>query len=353
MIVYILIAVLVFGLLIFVHELGHFLAARALGVQVNEFALGMGPAIFQKKKGVTTYSLRWIPIGGFCAMEGEDEDTGNPKAFSTAKTWKRFIILIAGSASNFLAGLLILIVLYSTAAGFATPVISGFFENSTVSEETGLMEGDELSRIDGRRVFIYSDVSMLLARNSTGVFDLEVIRDGEKVKLEQVPLTLREYEIDGVKSMKYGLYFAHEDNSLSMCLKQSWLTAADFSRLVWMGLSDLIQGVVGIDDMSGPVGIVSVIAQTGEASETSVAAAMNISYFAAFLAVNLAVMNMLPIPALDGGRVFFLLVAWVIKKITRKEINPKYEGYIHAVCMVLLLAFIAFITLKDILKLIG
>lgn len=348
MIVYVLVAVFVFGILIFVHELGHFLAARASGVHVNEFALGMGPVIFQKTKGETTYSLRAVPIGGFCAMEGENEDSGDPRGLVVAKPWKRFLILIAGSAFNFLAGLLILLVIYSTAAGFSTPVIAGFFENSTIAEETGLQEGDTLHRIDGKRVYIYSDVSTLLARNSTGVFDLEVKRDGRTVKLEQVAMPLREYEIDGVKTLKYGLYFAAAENSVGATLKQTWLTAVDFSRLVWMGLGDLVNGIVGFEDMSGPVGIVSLIAQTGEASETVGAAALNIAYFAAFLAVNLSVMNMLPIPALDGGRVFFLLVSCLVEKIIGRQIDPKYEGYIHAVGMILLLVFIAVITLKDI-----
>lgn len=351
MFVYILVAILVFGILIFVHELGHFIAAKASGVQVNEFAICMGPAIFQKTVGETTYSLRCIPIGGYCAMEGEDENTGNPRAFTAAKVWKRFLILIAGSFMNFLAGLLILIIIYSTASGFSTPVISGFFEDSAIAQETGLQEGDVLYRIDGRRVYIYSDISMLMARNTTGVFDLTVKRDGRVVNLENVPLSPREFEIDGVKSMKYGLHFSKKENSVSATLENAWYTAIDFSRMVWMGLSDLISGIVGIDDMSGPVGIVTVIAQTGESSETVSDAALNISYFSAFLAVNLAVMNMLPIPALDGGRAFFLLVTWCVEKITKKKIDPKYEGYIHAACMVLLFAFIGFITLKDILKL--
>jgi len=353
LILYIFIAVLVFGLLVFVHELGHFLAARASGVQVNEFSIGMGPAVFQKTKGDTVYSLRCIPIGGFCAMEGEDENSGNPKAFTSAKTWKRFVILAAGSAMNFLAGILALLVVYSTAAGFAVPVISGFFENSDISQQTGLAVGDELHSIDGKRVFIYSDVSMLLARNSTGVFDLEVIREGEKISLQDVPMAPKEYEVDGVKSLKYGLYFSFAENSLSAVLKNTWYTAVDFARLVWLGLSDLVTGIVGLDDMSGPVGIVSVMAQTGQASKTAADAAVNLAYFSAFLAVNLAVMNMLPIPALDGGRVFFLLVTWVAEKMTGKKIDPKYEGYIHAAGMILLLGFIAFITLKDILKLFG
>lgn len=349
---YILVAILVFGVLIFVHELGHFLAAKASGVQVNEFAVGMGPAIFKKTAGETTYALRCIPMGGYCAMEGEDEDTGNPRAFTAARVWKRFIILIAGSFMNFLAGFLILIFIFSTAAGFSVPVISGFFEGSTISEQTGLQEGDELYRIDGRRVFIYSDVSMLLSRNPTGVFDLEVKRGGTVVKLDDVPMQLQEFEIDGVKTMKYGMYFSLEENSFAATLKHAWNTALDFCRMVWMGLSDLVSGIVGIDDMSGPVGIVTVIAQTGQASETTSDAVLNISYFAAFLAVNLAVMNLLPIPALDGGRALFLLLTWVLEKITRKKINPKYEGYIHAACMVLLFGFIGFITLKDIWKLI-
>ena len=352
MIVYILVAVLIFGVLIFVHEMGHFLAARASGVQVNEFALGMGPAIWKRTKGETIYSLRCIPIGGFCAMEGEDETTDNPRAFSAAKTWKRFVILIAGSAVNFLAGLLILIVLFSTAAGFSTTKIAGFMEGSLLAEETGLQTGDEIYRIDGKRVFIYSDISMLLSRNTTGVFDLEVIRNGERVKLQQTPLRLQEFEVDGTKSMRYGLYFAAEEFTVGGLLKYAWLSAVDFGRLVWMGLADLLTGLVGVDDMSGPVGIVSVIAQTGEASETARDAAVNIAYFAAFLAINLAVMNMLPIPALDGGRAFLLLITWIVEKLIGRKIDPKYEGYIHAAGMILLLGFIAFITLKDILKLI-
>ena len=353
MILYVLVAFLVFGVLIFVHELGHFLAARASGVQVNEFALGMGPAIFQKKKGETVYSLRIIPVGGFCAMEGEDEESDNPRAFARAKTWKRLVILVAGSAMNFLAGFLILLVVFSTATGFAVPVISGFFEGSKLSEETGLQVGDTLHAIDGKRVLVYSDVAMLLSRNTTGIFDLEVLRDGEKIKLEQVPMTLREFEVNGVKSLKYGMMFSSVEATFATTVKYAWYNALDFSRLVWMGLADLISGFVSVDEMSGPVGIVSVIAETGTSSETTADAVLNISYLAAFLAVNLAVMNMLPIPALDGGRVFFLLVTAAIELISRKKVDPKYEGYIHAVGMVLLLGFIAFVTLKDILKLFG
>ena len=344
-------AVLIFGVLIFVHELGHFLVAKRTGVQVNEFALCMGPTLWSKKWGETTYSLRAIPIGGFCAMEGEDEDSENPRAFTSAAVWKRFYILIAGSAMNFLAGLLILVIIFSFAAGFTSTTLSGFTDGATIAEETGLQEGDTFYRIDGQRVYFFQDISLLLNRNSTGNYALEVIRDGKVTDLGTVPMIPKEFDFDGEKRLAYGLKFVAREKSVGAVLEEAWFSSIYFCRLVWMGLGDLVSGMVGLDDMSGPVGIVSQIAQTGKNSATATDAALNIAYFAAFLAVNLAVMNMLPIPALDGGRAFFLLISAAIEKITKKKISPKFEGYIHAAGMLLLLGFIALITLKDIVKL--
>jgi len=348
---YVLLSLLVFGILIFVHELGHFLTAKAAGVQVNEFALGMGPAIIKRTYGETTYSLRWIPMGGYCAMEGEDETSDDPRAFTSAKPWKRIVILIAGSCMNFLAGLLILGVLFSFSAGYVSPTIDSFFENSTLAEETGLREGDTLYRIDGRRVYLYTDVSMLLSRNTTGMPDLQVLRDGRIVDLGKVPLIPKEYVVDGEPGLYYGLRFTPKENSPAATLRNTWYTALDFSRMVWMGLTDLVTGAAKVSEMSGPVGIVSVMAQTGESSETVGDAIGNIAYFAAFLAVNLALMNMLPIPALDGGRVFFLLISVLLEKLLGRKLPAKYEGAIHAAGMVLLFGLLAVITLKDILYL--
>lgn len=348
---YILIAILIFGVLIFVHELGHFLTAKALDVQVNEFAVCMGPALVKKTKGETTYSLRCIPIGGYCAMEGEDESSDNPRAFTSKPWWRRLIILAAGSFMNFLAGFLVLVILCSTAAGFATPKIDSFFDGCPYESADGLQAGDEFYRIDGRRVYIQSDVSMLLARNQTGVFDLTVRRDGKLVELKKFAMTPVEYTVDGETQVKYGFYFAAEKKTFGAVMKNSWNTAMDFTRLVWLGLEDLISGAVSMDEMSGPVGIVSVIAETGEQSATKADAAANIAYLAAFIAINLAVMNMLPIPALDGGRIFLLLVGTLFTALTKKKIPPKYEGYVHAAGMIALLAFMAFVTFKDIWKL--
>ena len=350
---YILIAILVFGILIFVHELGHFLSAKALGVQVNEFSVCMGPAIWKKQKGETLYALRCIPIGGYCAMEGEDEESENPRAFTSQPWWKRLIILLAGSFMNFVAGLLVVVILYSGAQGFSTPHISGFFAGCPLQSESGLQEGDELYKIDGRRVFTYSDVGMLLGRNDTGVYDLVVRRDGKLVELHDFAMQPQLYTVDGEQQYKYGLYFAAEEKTVGTVLKNSWNTSLDFARLVWMGLEDLVSGLVSVDEMSGPVGIVSVISETGKASETVSAGLANVAYLAAFIAVNLAVMNLLPLPALDGGRIFLLLVNTVVYAVTKKKIPPKFEGYIHAAGMVILLAFMAFVTFKDIWKLLA
>ena len=349
---YILLAILIFGVLIFTHELGHFLAAKLFGVRVNEFALCMGPAIFQKKVGETTYSLRCIPIGGYCAMEGEDETSDDPRAFTSAKPWKRAIILVAGAAMNFLTGFLILLCMYSVVAGFKVPAIGEFMENCPLETEIGLQEGDEFYRIDGRRVYSIADFDMFMDRNDTGVYDLVIKRDGDLIEMSDVPMARRPYENDGVIEYKFGFYPLAVENSFAMTWKMACYTSIDYARMVWLSVGDLIQGLVSVDDMSGPVGIVNQIAETGKSSENALSATLNIANLAAFIAINLAVMNLLPIPALDGGRVFFLVITWIVEKLTRKKLDPKYEGYIHAAGMVLLLAFIAYVSLKDIWKII-
>ncbi len=348
---YILIAILIFGILIFVHELGHFLAAKALDVQVNEFSICMGPAIWKKQKGETLYALRCIPIGGYCAMEGEDEQSENPRAFTSKSWWRRLVILLAGSFMNFLAGLLVIVVLYSGAAGFSTPQIDGFFDGCPLESSEGLQVGDELYKIDGRRVYLFSDVGMLLERNNTGVYDLVVRRGGKLVELNDFTMQPQLYTVDGVQQYKYGIYFHAEEKTVGSVLKTSWNTAMDFARLVWMGLEDLVSGLMSVDEMSGPIGIVSLISETGEAAETAKDGAMNVAYLAAFIAVNLAVMNLLPLPALDGGRIFLLLINTVVFAVTKKKIPAKFEGFIHAAGMIVLLAFMVFVTFKDIWKL--
>ena len=295
---YIILAIIFFGILIAIHEFGHFSAAKLLGVKVNEFAIGMGPAIFKKQKGETLYSLRCLPIGGYCAMEGEDEDTGDPRSFTTQPGWKRFIILVAGSFMNFLLGFLIVLIIYSGVAGFYSPVISGFVDGCPY--EGTLQTGDELYSIDGHRIYFASNVSTILSRGGE-THDVVVIRDGEKLEFEDMALTPQVYE--GYSSPMYGFSFAVEEANLWSTLKYSWYNTIDFVRTVWFALSDLVAGTMGVDDLAGPVGIVDLINDVGQSAESTKMAMADIAHLGALVAVNIAVMNLLPLPALDGGRV--------------------------------------------------
>ena len=351
--VYILAAILVFGVLIAVHELGHFMAAKACGVRVNEFSIGMGPALWKKQKGETQYSLRLFPVGGFCAMEGEEEDSDDPTALNNQGFWAKLLIFAAGAAMNFIAGLLIILVLYADAQAFYVPVVAGFADGCPLESADGLQEGDRLLRIDGEKVYVYSDISLLMGLNKTGAFDLQIERNGEVITLRDFTMERREYTDQSGKAYTgYGLYFGAEEATLGRKLSYSWNNAMDFARLVRLSLQMLVTGQAGVKDLSGPVGIVSTMTQVGEQAATTRAAVENIAYLAALIAVNLAVMNLLPLPALDGGKIFFLVINAVSMQLFKKQIPAKYENYIHFAGLILLLALMAVITFSDVWKLI-
>ena len=351
--VYILAAILVFGVLIAVHELGHFMAAKACGVRVNEFSIGMGPALWKKQKGETQYSLRLFPVGGFCAMEGEEEDSDDPTALNNQGFWAKLLIFAAGAAMNFIAGLLIILVLYADAQAFYVPVVAGFADGCPLESADGLQEGDRLLRIDGEKVYVYSDISLLMGLNKTGAFDLQIERNGEVITLRDFTMERREYtDQNGKAYTGYGLYFGAEEATLGRKLSYSWNNAMDFARLVRLSLQMLVTGQAGVKDLSGPVGIVSTMTQVGEQAATPRAAVENIAYLAALIAVNLAVMNLLPLPALDGGKIFFLVINAVSMQLFKKQIPAKYENYIHFAGLILLLALMAVITFSDVWKLI-
>jgi len=348
-ILYVILAILLFGLLVVVHELGHFTVAKLCGVRVEEFAVGMGPVIVQKQKGETLYSLRWVPFGGFCAMAGEDEQSGDPRAFTNQAAWKRILILAAGSFMNFLLGLLIVLILYSGAAAFRAPVIVDFREDCPYQGADALQVGDRFHSINGHRIYQYQDVNDFLSQGD-GRYDLVLIRDGKKIRLEDFHFIPLEYE--GESQKLYGFYMGVEEATAGVKLRYAWNTTMEFGRWVWMGLRELVSGNVGMEEMAGPVGIVGMMAETGENAATTADALYSIFYLGAFIAVNLALMNMLPIPALDGGRIFLLLVTWLIETLTKRKLDPKYEGYIHAAGMILLLALMAFVMLNDIFRIV-
>lgn len=345
----VLFAVILFSFLIFIHELGHFVAAKLSGVQVNEFSMFMGPVILKKQVGKTLYALRCIPIGGFCAMEGEDEDTDNPRSFQKAAWWKRLIILVAGAAMNFVAGLALFGIVYAPADQFAVPVIDFFEEGCVLQSEDGLQPGDRILKVDGNRVFVSSDFSTILSLNPGEVHDLVVERNGEQVLLDDFHLVKAEFpNEDGTMSLRYGFSFILQNGTFGNKLSYIWNLAMSNVQMVKLSIQMLLSGQAGLKDLGGPVMIVDQMAQVAEASPTMLDALLNMLYFGGFLAINLAVMNLLPIPALDGGRAVCLLITAAVEGITGKKINPKYEGYLHGLGMILLLGLMAIVMFKDI-----
>ena len=349
----VLFAILLFSFLIFIHELGHFMAAKLSGVQVNEFSLFMGPAIFKKQVGETLYAIRTIPIGGYCAMEGEDADTDNPRSFQKAALWKRLIILVAGAAMNFVAGVLLLAIVYAPAQQFAVPVIASFEEGCLLEapegSDFGFKLGDRILEIDGEKVYTSSDFSLILSLNPGEIHDVVVLRDGQRLGLDGMQMKMAEYpDGNGGSSLRYGFSFGLVDATFGNKLDFVWKTTLNTVRTVRMSLQMLLSGQAGFSDMGGPVMIVDQMAEVAASSPTALDALLNMLYFGAFIAINLSVMNLLPIPALDGGRVAGLLITAAVETVIGKKLNPKYEGYIHSVGMLLLLALMAVIMFKDI-----
>lgn len=350
---YAILAILMFGLLIAVHEFGHFITAKLSGVRVNEFAIGMGPQLWKHDRGETQYSLRLFPIGGFCAMEGEDEDSKDPRAFGNQGFWKKVLILVAGSAMNFLAGFLLILLLLGQNTAFYVPVVGNLYEGFPLEGEQGLMVGDRICSINGSPIFTYSDMVMFLDREAGAPMDLVIKRDGKKILLEDLPLEKREYTINGQTQYKFGIVPAVERATPGVKLRESVYSAVDFVRLVWIGLTDLVGGRAGIQDMAGPIGIVGAVTEAGQEAESAggrAAGIRSVVYFLAFIAINLAVMNLLPIPALDGGRIFLLIVGSLFTLVTGRSLDPKYEGYIHTVGFVLLLALMAVVAFNDVFR---
>lgn len=349
-------AIFLFSVLIFVHELGHFTAAKLSGVQVNEFSMFMGPAIWKKQVGETLYAIRCIPIGGYCAMEGADGGSDNPRSFDKAAWWKRLIILAAGAAMNFLIGVVLMVIVVLMVSvclpgkQTAVPVIASFEDYATVNGENGLQAGDRIVEVDGEKLYSYSDFSMILSLNPGDVHDITVRRNGEKVVLKDFLLEKHEVTLEnGSTGLRYGINFTLSTPNFWEKLGMAWNQSLDTVRMVRLSLQMLLGGKVGIKDMSGPVGIVSEMSKVAAASDSKVTALLNMLYFGGFIAINLAVMNLLPIPALDGGRIVCLLITVVVEAITKKKINPKYEGYLHGAGMILLLALMAIIMFKDVI----
>ncbi|MBP3330543.1 MAG: site-2 protease family protein [Clostridia bacterium] len=341
----IIVAILFFGLIIFIHELGHFTFAKLFKVKVNEFAMGMGPTILKKKIKETTYALRLLPIGGFVSMEGEDEDSDDERSFSKKPCWQRIIIVAAGAVMNLLLGLIICICINANQDLIATSTVAGFREDA-VSISSGLQKEDKIIEIDDHSVTSYMDLSFLMMRDKDGVMDITVKRDGEKVRLNDVKFEMREYE-DGTKSMYFDFVVYGVEPGFKNVITAASGETLSIIKVVYLSLFDLVTGQYGLNELSGPIGTVTYIADAAtDAGKTHDWSTLLL--IMALITINIGVFNLLPLPALDGGRLFFM----VIELIRRKPIKQKYEAWIHAAGLALLIILMIVISASDILKLI-
>ncbi len=353
----IIVAIIIFGIIVTVHEFGHFICAKLSGIKVIEFSVGMGPKLLQKKKGETAYSLRLLPVGGYCAME-EDIESDDSRNFRKAKLWKRVIVLAAGAFNNFVLGFIMIAILICTLSGVPTNTVSGFVgvrnDDGTAtyyaeSYNTGLRKHDKIVRMDGTRVYSNLDINFLLA-SGKDTFDLVVVRDGEKVELPNVRFHDNYYkEVEGTDSggvYDFGLVY-NKKNPLTV-IKGSGDIFMSMSHIVGLSLKQLVSGEVSKDDVSGPVGVVSAISETTAQSKGLLDTISSIAYMTALITINIGIMNLLPIPGLDGGRLLFCLIEFV----RRKPVKPEHEGYVHLAGMVLLFGIMIFATYNDIVRLV-
>lgn len=413
------IAILFFGLIILIHEFGHFIFAKLFGVKVNEFALGMGPTILKKQGKETKYAIRLFPIGGFVSMEGEDEESSDGRAFCNQKVWKRMIIIAAGATFNLILGLIICAIVVCSGDLVGTTKIAQFYDVAVSNQEGGLKVKDRIIEIDGKRVFSDYDITYLMQRNPTATYEMVVERDGEKITLDKVSFSkrtsgnftynedctisdvsanMKDYglkdgdklltvngvevpttkeilneigkgrendyvfdftverdgeiiKLDDVKMMSVTVFdfivLGEEKNILNVT-KNAFGYTLTFGRLVYLSLFDLLRGQYGMNDLAGPIGTISVITDIAEESIASVDWS-SLLIMMAMITINIGLFNLLPVPALDGGHLFFMC----FELIFRRKIPAKYENYIHIIGLVLLLVLMAVISASDIWKLIS
>lgn len=327
-------SIIIFLLVILIHEFGHFIVAKRNGVSVLEFSIGMGPKLFQRESNGTLYSLRVLPVGGYCQLEGEDEENDSPNSLNNQSPLVRLKVILAGAIMNFILAFILLILLMSVSR--VSTEISGVIKDSP-AYSSGLQTGDQIVSINGENV---RDGEELLKRikESQGDLNIGVIRDSQSKNIKVTPRLENNIR-------KIGVNFQEEYNiknfSIVKGFKKGLITFLNLTGMLYKFLGMLITGQLGLGGVSGPVGVVKEI---GNAAKTGV---YNLIFILAYFNINLGVFNLLPIPALDGGRAIFIL----IEMIFGKKISEEKEGYIHMVGLILLLALIAIVTIKDVIKL--
>ena len=340
-----LLAILLFCVMIFPHELGHFIAARRMGVKVNEFAFGMGPAIWKKQGAETLYSIRLFPVGGFCAMEGEDGDSGDsadPRAFGNKKPWQKIVVLAAGSFMNIICAIVIMSLIVGI-MGFTTTVIDEVAEDLP-ARAAGIQEGDKLIQIDDTKIEQWADVSKAIQASEGNAMDVTFERNKEVKTVSVVPQLKDGVDAQGNPVQGYALGVTCKiSHNPFMAVVDGAQATWNMVKMMFSALGQLFSGQAGVDELSGPVGMINMVNQTSQYGF------WYYGFLTALICVNLAIINMLPLPALDGGRIIFVIYTM----ITGKTVSEKVEGTIHMVGMALLLALMVFVTMNDITRIFG
>lgn len=375
------VTIVMFLIMVSLHEFGHFIVAKCLDFKILEYAIGFGPVIFKKQKGETQYAVRAVPLGGFCRFEGEEEESSDPRAFSNQAVWKRILVVVAGGIFNVILGFLVFVVMLPTLSPMQTNEIQSVVPNSYI-EDSGILPGDKIVKINDKRIGFYNDISLYRDDISKDEkFTLTIKRDGKRIEvpamLTEQRITVRytgehiEYisSINGVTETEYIDYSEDIPKKEEMLGKEetttryiigftpkseevnalniwgyAWNETKFVVKLVYRSLWDLVTGKTGMEQMSGPVGIVSEVNNAVHRENDSWLYVLNLT---ALLSINLGVFNLLPLPALDGGRLLFM----IIELIRRKPIPPEKEGIVHAIGMLLLLALVIFVSFNDVIKL--
>jgi len=344
----ILITVLMFGIIIALHEFGHFIVAKLCDVRIAEFSIGVGPAIFKKKGKETLFCIRLLPFGGFCMFENDEDIETDERAFENKKTWQKILILLAGAMMNILLGFVLVFATTCLEPGKITSTTVANFYEGAMSEQTGLKVDDRIIEVNGMKIFVDSDILYQFSKDKDGIFDMVVMRDGQKVKLDGVTFDLIEDE-SGNSSMVIDFSVYGKDKTFVNICERTVNQTIYISRIVILSLVDLISGEYSVRDLSGPVGVVSVIGSAISPQQAFIKNLITVLVISSLITVNVGIFNLIPFPALDGGKIVFR----IIEAITKKKIKPELEGIISAVGMFLLFGLMIFTTFNDILKLFG
>lgn len=333
----IVLAVVLFLLLIVFHEFGHFIVAKKSGIKVNEFAVGMGPLIYSMEKGETTYSFRAIPIGGYCAMEGEDDESSDPRSFDNAPASKRFLTILAGPVANLIIAVLVFTIV-GVIGGVVTTEVSDFIEDSP-AKAAGIEKGDEILKINDQVIDDFNDISKVVNDfYKDKDFDKEITvlakRNGKDLDFAFKP------KVDG-ENTYIGIIPARRTPGFFEAIGLGFKETGRNVKMIFTILGRLFTGKLAFGALSGPVGVLK---ELGNQAQNGLASLL---YFLAYISVNLAVFNLLPIPALDGSK----LLTSGIEIITGKKINKKLEEKITMVGFFILLGLILVVSIKDIVNL--